>query len=143
MRDRRDIELLQEIGLRNAIARFRAESKTGEIPELGIFWMDKTGTLYAESVSLRDAVDYGECRTCEGSHHDLWSKAVSANPQWQGLEYTEIPRGRVVYKRHPKKPEFIVYLPTGIAKFKNKIIRRFNLPAAYVRFDTTDEHYRM
>lgn len=143
MKDRRETELLEEVALRNAIAKFRALSKTKATPELGIFWIDDNGTMFSESVSLRDAVDYGECRTFEGSHFDLWSKAVLANPQWRGKEYEEIPRGRVVYLKHPKKPEFIVYLPERIGKYKNKVIERFKLPSDHVRFDMSDEHYRI
>jgi hypothetical protein len=48
-----------------------------------------------------------------------------------------------VGRRDPKKPEFIIYLPERIEKFKDKVIERFDLPVAYVRVDTSDEHYRM
>ena len=73
----------------------------------------------------------------------MTSKAVRAVPKWKGLEYEQIPRGRVVYRRDPKKPEFIVYMAKTSDKFKNKVIRRFKLPAGYVRFDFTDEHYQL
>ena len=143
MKDRQEIKMLEEVALRNAIAMFRAASKKDAIPELGIFWIDDSGTMFAESVSLRDAEDYGEFRIFEGSHVDSWDKAVRANPKWRGKEYEEVPRGRVVYRRDPKKPEFIVYLPKRIGKYKNKVVARFNLPSGHVRFDTSDEHYRM
>ena len=112
-------------------------------PQVGIFWLDDTGAMYSESIPLRDAVDYGECRTFNGSHYDLWSRAVAANPQWQGLEYEEIPRGRVVCCKDARKKQFVVYLPPKILKHRNKIIATFHLPAASVRFDTSDLHYRM
>ena len=73
----------------------------------------------------------------------MWSKAIRANPKWKGLEYEQIPRGRVVYRKDPKKPEFIVYMAKRSVRFKNKVVRRFNLPAGYVRFDFSDEHYQM
>ena len=143
MKEKPETKMLEEIALRNAIAKFRAASKSKAIPELGIFWIDDSGTMFAESISLRDAPDYGECKIFEGSHFELWSKAVRSNPQWRDKEYEEIPRGRVVYKKHPKKPEFIVYLPKRLSKYKNKVIVRFNLPSSHVRFDMSDEHYRM
>jgi len=143
MKDANEIKMLEEVALRNVIAKFRALSKKAAIPEVGIFWIDDTGTMYAESVSLRDAEDYGDCRIFVGSHYDLWDKAVTANPKWQDKEYEKIPRGRIVYKRHPKKPEFIVYMPKKLVKYKGKIISRFKLPSNYVRVDVSDEHYQM
>ena len=143
MKRKPETKMLEEIALRNAIAKFRAASKKAAIPELGIFWIDDSGTMFAESISLRDAPDYGECKIFEGSHFELWSKAVRSNPKWSDKEYEEIPRGRVVYKKNPKKPEFIVYLPKRLSKYKNKVIDRFNLPSSHVRFDMSDEHYRM
>ena len=144
MKDRREIAMLEEIALRNAIAKFRAASKKkGAIPEVGIFWIDDSGTMFAEGVSLRDAEDYGGFKVYGGDHYNSWAKAVRAVPKWQGMEYEEVPRGRVVYKKDPKKPEFIVYLPKRIAKHKGKVVDRFNLPAGHVRFDMSDEHYRM
>ena len=127
--DTQEIEMLEEVALRNA--------------QVGIFWIDDLGKMFAASVSLRDAVDYGECRTFEGSHYDLWNKAKHENPTWRNLEYEEVPRGRVVYRKDPKKPEFIVYMPRRIWKFRNKVISRFNLPTGYIRIDYDDEHYRM
>lgn len=146
MRSIQEVKLIEEIALRNAIAKFRAASKGGKkaaIPELGIFWIDDSGTMYAESVSLRDSEDYGDFRVFGGDHYSLWDKAVRANPKWRNMEYEEVPRGRVIYKKDPKKPEFVVYLPRRIAKHKGKVLDRFNLPAGHVRFDMTDEHYQM
>jgi hypothetical protein len=145
MKDREEELMLEEVALRNAIAMFRAASKgkKAAIPELGIFWIDDSGTMFAESVSLRDAEDYGEFKIFDKSHYDSWSAAVRANPKWRDKEYDEVPRGRVVYKKDPKKPMFVVYLPMRIVKYKNKIIGQFNLPSGHTRFDTSDEHYRM
>lgn len=141
--DKAEKEMLEEMALRNAIARFRHLSKKGAIPEVGLFWIDDKGTLFAQTVSLREAVDYGEFRIFEGSHYEVWKQAIRANPKWEGREYEEVPRGRVVYRRDPKKPEFIVYLSKRILKFKGKVIDRFNLPAGHTRIDTSDEHYRL
>ena len=144
MKEEPETKMLEEIALRNEIAKFRAASKKkGAIPELGIFWIDDSGTMFAESISLRDAPDYGECKIFEGSHFELWSKAVRSNPKWRDKEYEEVPRGRVVYKKDLKKPGFIVYLPKRIRKYKSKVLGRFKLPSGYVRFDMSDEHYQI
>ncbi len=140
-------KMLEEVALRNAISMFRrlnalSGKKKASVPHVGIFWIDSKGVMYAESVSLRDAVDYGEFRIFEKGHIDAWDAAVSKNSQWRGLEYDDVPRGRVVYRRHPKKPAFIVYLPKQIAKFRAKVVERFNLPCGHVRWDHSDEHYR-
>ena len=140
-------DLLREISLRNRIAQFQdinlRELGTAAIPRVGIFWVGDTGTMYSESTSLREAVDYGNFRTHDGSHHDAWHRAVRHNPSWQGYEYEEVPRGRVVYRRHPKHPAFIVYMPDELRKHIGKILAEFKLPVGYTRFDCSDEHYRM
>jgi len=145
MRDTAEKRMLEEVALRNAIAMFRAASKSKKaaIPEVGIFWIDDSGKMYAESISLRDAEDYGEFKIFEGSHFESWSKATRANPQWREKEYDEIPRGRVVFRKDPKKPEFIVYLPKRIVKYKSKVIGWFKLPSGHLRLNTSDEHYQM
>ena len=99
--------------------------------------------MFSEGVALTEADDYGDFRIFGGNHYDLWDKAVRANPKWQGKEYEEVPRGRVVYKKDPKKSEFVIYLPKRIMKYKNKVINKFNLPLNQVKVDTSDEHYRM
>ena len=140
---RPEFEMLQEVALRNAVAEYRAKSKKASLPEVGIFWIDLSGTMFAVSVPINDAEVYGEFKIFGGNHYDLWGKAVRANPKWKGLEYEEVPRGRVVWHLLPKAPEFIVYLPKEILKHRDKVVVRFNLSAGRVRFDTTDEHYQM
>jgi len=117
--------------------------KVASTPEVGIFWIDGSGAMFADSVPLPDAEDTGGFRDYGSSHYAMWAKAVRSNPKWKGLEYEQIPRGRVVYKKDPKKPEFIVYMAKVSVKHKSKVIRRFNLPAGYIRFDFSDEHYQM
>jgi hypothetical protein len=140
---KQDQEMLQEVAFRNAMAKYRAMSKTATLPEVGIFWIDAAGTMFAESVSIKDAEGYDEFKIFGGSHYDLWRKAVHANPQWKELEYEEIPRGRVVWHNTPKDPEFVVYLPKELVRYQGQVTSKFNLPSGHVRFDTTDEHYRM
>jgi hypothetical protein len=141
-------KMLKEVALRNAIAMFRKKNANSKnmkpaIPKVGIFWIDLDGRMYAEGVSLRGAEDYGEFKIYDRSHFDAWDTAVSKNTKWKGLEYEDVCRGRVVYKRHPKKPVFIVYMPKQLSKSRHKVLSWFGLPSSHVRFDYSDEHYRM
>jgi hypothetical protein len=112
-------------------------------PEVGLFWIDDLGTMFAASVSLREAQDYGEFKVFEKGHVDLWGAAIRANPEWRHLEYEEVPRGRVVSRTGRKKPEFIVYMAKRIGKYSDKVTCQFHLPSGCVRFDFDDEHYQM
>ncbi len=114
------------------------------MPEVGIFWIDDSdGTMFADSVSLKDSEQAGDFCDYGGSHYAMWSKVVRANPKWKGLEYEEVPRGRVVCKMDPKKPVFTVFMAKRLIRYKKKLISRFNLPAKGVRWDFSDEHYQM
>ena len=121
-----------------------ASSKKALQPEVGIFWIDDSdGTMFADSVSLKDSEQAGDFCDYGGSHYAIWGKAVRVNPKWKGLEYEEVPRGRVVCRMSPEKPMFTVYMAKRLCKFKKKVITRFNLPAMGVRWDFTDEHYQI
>lgn len=121
-----------------------ASTKKALQPSVGIFWIDDSdGTMFAESVSLKDAEVAGEFADYGGSHYAMWIKAVRVNPKWKGLEYEEVPRGRVVCRMEPEAQVFTVFMAKRLSKFKKKVIARFNLPAKGVRFDFTDEHYQM
>ena len=137
----------KEVTFRNAVAMFRrknaASTRKASTPKVGIFWIDDHGTMFAASVSLPDAEDYGEFKIFDGSHLDSWDKAIRSNPKWKDLQYEQIPRGRVVYRQDPKKPEFIVYMPEQISKYRGKVVTRFKLPSGYVRFNFDDEHYQL
>ena len=142
--------MLDEVHLRNMIARFKAENlsrrKVAAIPSVGIFWYDQdTGKVYSEMTSMRDAEGYNDFLIHEGAHYDAWRKVVSQNPKWKGTEYEDVPRGRVVYRKDPKKPEFIVFAARELnkARSKNAIMGEFSLPHSHTRFDFTDEHYEL
>jgi len=142
--------MLDEVHLRNMIARFRdinlAERKVAVMPHVGIFWVDlDTGKVYSETTSMRDAEGYGDFKIHERSHYEAWRQIVMQNPKWKGMEYEDVPRGRVVYRKDPKKPEFIVYMPRQLngGKVKGAIRSEFGLPSSHTRFDLTDEHYEL
>lgn len=138
--------MLREIHLRNLIAKYqefnRKEYAVAAIPQVGLFWLSLDGRSFHKSaVSIRDAVDYGDFRICEASHHDEWANAVRANPRWSGKEYEDVPRGRVVLSMLPRRDRFVVYLPHELKRHQKKIARAFSLPPSSTVYDETDEHY--
>ena len=120
-----------------------SSKKKASPPEVGIFWIDDDGTMFADSVTLKDAEASGEFADYGGSHYAIWGKAVRLNPKWQGLEYEQIPRGRVVCRMDQGKLIFTVFTAKRLSKFKKKLIAQFNLPGKGVRWDYSDEHYQM
>jgi hypothetical protein len=91
---------------------------------------------------LQDADTYEGCTDYAGSHYDEWQRAIKVHPEWAGLEYEEVPRGRVVMRvAAPGAHEYIVYLPPALKKFEKRIARAFNLPLGSTRYDYSDEHY--
>jgi hypothetical protein len=140
--------MLAEIYLRNLIDKYRdlnlKHYKGAATPEVGIFWMGRSGKpMSRKSVSLRDAVPYGEFLIYDGNHHDDWAAVVCTEPEWEGMEYEEVPRGRVVHLTLPGKSRFIVYLPKELRRYEKKILRAFMLPPDCTEFDYSDEHYRL
>ena len=140
--------MLAEVYLRNLIAKYRDlnEREYGEAvtPEVGIFWMSCDGqAFYKKAVSIRDAVSYDQFRTYEGSHYEEWPAAGRATFRWVGMEYEEVPRGRVVHHMQPRRDRFIVYLPNVLSRHVTAITWAFKLPLDYVTFDFSDEHYEI
>ena len=62
-------------------------------------------------------------------------------PQWKGKEYTDFPRGRVIYDS--MEAVFLVYSSQAIVNslgMRKMIITEFNLPRAATKFEL-DYHY--
>ena len=62
-------------------------------------------------------------------------------PQWKGNEYTDFPRGRVLFDS--KEEVFLVYSSREIVNsqdLKKMILAEFNLPLAATKF-AADYHY--
>jgi len=110
---------------------------------VGIFWADmKNGKIYAEKVSLGDAIKYGGFLIHPLGHYDLWKKITIRNSQWAGMEYEDIPRGRVVYKIEDRTPFQIYACPVcNNPGIKSAITEEFNIPPNSRIFNFTDEHY--
>ena len=110
---------------------------------VGIFWVDINSVrVYAEKVSLGDAIKYGGFLIHPLGHYDLWEKIIIRNSKWVGIEYEDIPRGRVVYKIGDSKPFQIYACPVcNNPGIKSAIIEEFNIPPNSCIFNFTDEHY--
>ena len=62
-------------------------------------------------------------------------------PQWKGLEYTDYPRGRVLF--HSTEEVFLVYSSQAIVNnpgVRAMILAEFKLPFAATKFEA-DYHY--
>jgi hypothetical protein len=142
-------KLCAEMYLRNQISRFRDINLTarGEAvtPYVGIFWMDLEQTkVYSDKTPLDEAEDYGKCRIHRQCHYDTWKNIVLLNPKWKGMEYEDIPRGRVVFERNVRKSRFWIYLCPACSRrsrIKKEIINEFKLPEGFYEFRYDDEHY--
>lgn len=117
-------------------------SKAEQTGRVGIFWMSRDGKKrYIKSVALDDA-DYVEgFYDYKGAHDQEWRQVTTKYPEWEDLEYFEIPRGRVVMINHGDGCEYVVYLPLVLKRFERQIADSFNLHLVSTRFDYSDEHY--
>jgi hypothetical protein len=71
----------------------------------------------------------------------LWTTLQRLLPQWKGLEYTDYPRGRVLF--HSTEEVFLVYSSQAIVKspgVRAIILAKFKLPLAATKFEA-DYHY--
>lgn len=144
-------ELMEEISLHNRICQYQDINKKNRprkasMPEVGVFWVDTaTGKVYASKTILREALDTGPCKIHPHGHMDVWNQIAVKNPKWRGVQYEDIPRGRVVYIKDPHNPKFSVVMAKELkaAKFKSAVTNAFSLPAGHVEFDFTDPHYEI
>jgi len=116
---------------------------SGENKFVGIFWIDMDSIkVYAEKVLLKNAIKYGNFLIHPLGHYDLWKKIAIRNFQWAGMEYEDIPRGRLVYKIGDSKPFQIYACPVcNNPGIKSAIVTEFALAPQSYSFDFSDEHY--
>jgi hypothetical protein len=115
-------------------------SRLASMPELGIFWLIDN-KLVADSIPWRQADVYGGFYSGKNDHATFWTTLQRLLPQWQGKEYTDFPRGRVLFDS--MEAVFLVYLSQGIVKspgVRKMILTEFNLPWAATKF-AADYHY--
>lgn len=141
-------KLAEKVFIDNMVAMYsdinKKNTKVASAPRVGIFWIDvETNKIYSDSVGLRDAEDYGDYKIGKTVHYDAWKKIKPQNPKWSGKQYEDVPRGRVIYKKDPKKPMFVVFMCDECKnkKIENAVMGEFSIPSGHVKFDYTDEHY--
>ena len=115
-------------------------SRMASVPEVGIFWLIDN-KLVADSIPWRQADIHGGFYNGKNDHAALWTTLQRLLPQWKGLEYTDYPRGRVLF--HSTEEVFLVYSSQAIfnsPKVRAMILAEFKLPLAATKF-AADYHY--
>jgi hypothetical protein len=86
------VQQIQAVHARNLAVQ---RSRLASVPEVGIFWL------------IDDKLADGK-----NDHAALWTTLQRHLPQWKGLEYTDYPRGRVLF--HSTEEVFLVYSSQAI-----------------------------
>ena len=81
-------------------------SRIASMPEVGIFWLIDN-KLVANSIPWRQGDVYGGFYNGKNDHATFWATLQRIVPQWKGADYTDHPRGRVLY--HSMNETFLVY----------------------------------
>jgi len=120
-------------------------------PKVGFFWIDtEEKTIYGRSIDFDrgQLLSSEECKHMvhpDDGHYKAWKDITIQNPKWEGMEYEDIPRGRVVFFLSPsvKRCEFRIYMcPDLNEKHYERLVREeYNLPENYHQFFYNDEHY--
>ena len=138
----------EEIHFRNLVAKYieinRQTRRIASAPCVGIFWVDtKKANVYSDKSKIRDADEYGGFKIHKRCHYEAWGHIQQENPQWKGVQYEDIPRGRVTFDI--KQSKFIVTMCPMLnkPKFKDAVVEEFDLPHGHYEFDFDDEHYEL
>ena len=119
----------------------RRNINEGQNSEIGIFWIDtKTDAIIKFSTPWTDNIGDNDVYDVGVTHSTYWrdNKARYGYPE---LEYEELPRGRVLYKK--KIDKFVVYLSSKLgtqSKYRDMIRHEFRLDKTNTVFKH-DEHY--
>ena len=110
------------------------------MPEVGIFWLIDN-KLVADSIPWRQADIHGGFYNGNNDHAALWTTLQRLVPQWKDKEYTDFPRGRVLFDA--MEEVFLVYSSQAIVNspgVRAMILAEFKLPLAATKFEA-DYHY--
>jgi hypothetical protein len=110
------------------------------MPEVGLFWL-VDNKLVADSIPWPQADFYGGFYNGKNDHATFWTTLQRLVPQWKGNEYTDFPRGRVLYDS--VEDVFLVYSSRGIVNspgVRKMLLAEFKLPLAATKFEA-DYHY--
>lgn len=119
----------------------RREFPTGQpvTGRIGIFWWHE-GKLLA----LVCRVDEGECAAgtvdSRFAHIESWPLLQKQHPRLRGLEYEDVPRGRVIFLSATRRFRVLMDKTLFQPDIKAAILDRFSLPKGRTRF-VRDHHY--
>lgn len=121
---------------------------------LGLFWVVEAhgkALLIAHTVSMEQAISYGDMLTVETGHFEFWSELARRGPRFLRVagiptaplwsEYEEWPRGRVLYDCAARR--FIIRADPQLHRpaFVRIIADRFRFVTADASV-LPDDHYR-
>jgi hypothetical protein len=115
-------------------------SRMAAIPEVGIFWLIDNKQV-VDSIPWRQADIYGGFYSGKNEHAAFWTMLQRILPRFKGKEYTDFPRGRVLFDS--VEEVFLVYSSLRIVnspRLRRMILREFNLLLAATKFEA-DYHY--
>jgi len=115
-------------------------SRLASMPEVGLFWLIDN-KLVTDSIPWRQADLHGGFYGGKNGHATFWATLQRLQPRWKGKEYTDFPRGRLLFDS--KEEVFLVYSSRGIVNspdLRKMILAEFNLPLAATKF-VADYHY--
>jgi hypothetical protein len=116
------------------------EQDAGGGARVGIFWLHgrRLVVFTEDAASVRPVAGVRDSRF---GHDEEWPRVQAMHPELAGLEYFDIPRGRVLHR--PAEGVFDVFLPSRLLRDRRvvaAIARAFGLPTGSIRL-RTDEHY--
>lgn len=107
--------------------------------KIGIFWFFK-GKLLKSETALDDGTEYADVVNGQFNHINYWPMLQRRNPELRLLEYQEVPRGRVLFFKKPKKFRVLMDKVLHTPRNKQLLLKAFNLPKVKTVFGT-DPHY--
>jgi len=122
--------------------RTQAKRKVATEPEVGIFFV-YNGKPFIDGTPVSEAEGYGAFKTHGRGHDAFWRELQRNGIVPPGVEYDEVPRGRVGYDT--KEGKFYVFADPCILKNErllDKIESDMSLPSAKTAPPKGDPHYK-
>jgi len=139
MSDEADVRVLDEkdVGI--------GELRVDAAPQIGIWWLID-GELITHTTPFEKASTLGGIRQPALGHREYWPYLRAAKPELRDKEYTDYPRGRLMYNDIARR-----FLYMGSSNFVGSELQRAAVLKAFglsslpseVIFESDDEHYRL
>jgi len=110
------------------------------IPEVGIWWLWR-GRLLKSSVPYPEGTRYDRHVNGTEDHYSFWPRLQAVHTELRGLEYEEVPRGRVIYDTAARRTYcYTRRALTRDAGLRQLVIEGFNCDPRRTVF-RQDDHY--